>query len=137
MTLEEFQALQKRVNKNRGSRKAFPDTPKPNKFGAKKVEYDGIRFDSKAEGQYYLYLKLKQASGELKYFLRQVPFDLPGGIKARIDFMEVDKNGSIKFTDVKGVITPVFRIKKKQIKVLYGVDVIPVFLQNGNFVEGV
>lgn len=36
------------------------------KYNAKKVEIDGIKFDSKAEGEYYLHLKRQEGVLPLK-----------------------------------------------------------------------
>jgi hypothetical protein len=97
--------------------------PKPNKFHAVLTECDGIKFSSKKEAKYYLELKSRVHLGEVLYFLRQVPFDLPGGIKYRIDFMEVLKDGSIHYIDVKGVRTPMYKLKRKQVESLYPVRI--------------
>jgi hypothetical protein len=84
---------------------------------------DGIRFDSKLERQYYNKLKSQRDSGEISYFLLQVPFMLPGKIKYVCDFMVVDKENQISYIDVKGVETRVFINKKKQVEALYPVKI--------------
>ncbi len=43
---------------------------KYNQYGAVKMEFDGIKFDSKLEGQYYLYLKQIKDTGEVVQFDR-------------------------------------------------------------------
>ena len=91
------------------------------KFNAKPVEYDGIRFDSKKEGAYYLELKLRKMSGEILFFLRQVPFHLPGGVKYVVDFMEFHADGTVHIVDVKGMETKTFIMKKKMVEDLYPV----------------
>lgn len=50
--------------------------PKRPKYGNKRVEVDGIKFDSKHEAEFYQYLMLRVRAGELKSVLRQVKFDL-------------------------------------------------------------
>lgn len=41
------------------------------KYNAKKVEIDGIKFDSKAEGEYYLHLKQQVTERQILGFERQ------------------------------------------------------------------
>jgi hypothetical protein len=96
------------------------------KYNAQTKEIDNIKFSSKKEAKYYLTLKLLKQSGELLYFLRQVPFDLPGNIKYRVDFMEVWKNGEIKYVDVKGYKTKEYIIKKKIVESLYPIKIIEI-----------
>ena len=89
------------------------------KFSAKPTELDGIKFQSKKEARYYQGLKLLQKSGELIFFLRQVPFDLPGNVKYRVDFQEFWACGEIHFVDVKGMRTKDYIMKKKMVEALY------------------
>ena len=89
------------------------------KFNAKKVEFDGIRFDSTLEGDYYLHLVKLKAAGHILQFLRQVPFHLPGNVRYVVDFMEMWANGALVFSDVKGIETPEFKIKRKLVEDLY------------------
>jgi len=93
------------------------------KYKAQPQKVDGIRFDSKKESQYYGQLKLLKKAGELDFFLRQVPFELPGGIKYRLDFMEFYKDGTIKYVDIKGFMTPVSKMKIKQVEDLYPIKI--------------
>ena len=93
------------------------------KYGAVKTELDGIKFDSKKEAQYYRDLKVLKQSGELVFFLRQVPFDLPGNVKYRCDFQEFWANGNVRFVDVKGYPTPEYKLKKKQVEALYPIKI--------------
>jgi hypothetical protein len=55
--------------------------------------------------------------------LRQVPCDLPGNVKYRVDFLEFYPDGSVRFVDVKGMETPSFIMKKKQVEALYPVRI--------------
>lgn len=91
----------------------------PHKFNAKAVVIDGIRFDSKKEGKHYSQLKLRQAGGEVLFFLRQVPIHLPGNTRLVIDFVEFHSDGSVHFVDTKGVQTETFKLKKRQVEDLY------------------
>jgi len=93
------------------------------KYNAKQVEYDGIKFGSKKEGAYYLQLKLRVKAGEVLFFLRQVPFYLPGGVKYVCDFQEFLTDGTVHFIDVKGMKTDMYKAKKKMVEALYPVEI--------------
>jgi len=93
------------------------------KFNAKRTVRDGITFDSKKEAKYYDTLKLMIRAKEVIFFLRQVPFELPGGVKYRVDFQEFHSDGTIHFTDVKGYATPEYKAKKKMVESLYPVKI--------------
>ena len=90
------------------------------KYNAKKTVIDNITFDSKKEAHYYEQLKLDP---DVKFFLRQVPFDLPGNVRYRIDFVVFQKNGVVRFVDVKGMKTDIYKLKKKQVEALYPVKI--------------
>ena len=89
------------------------------KYHAQRTEIDNINFASKKEANYYGKLKILQNAGEILFFLCQVPFHLPGKITYRIDFMEFWKNGDIRFTDVKGMRTQIYIMKKKLVEANY------------------
>ena len=93
------------------------------KYKAKPTVRDGIRFDSKKEAKYYDELKIRVAAGEVLFFLRQVPFHLPDGVKMIIDFLEFRTDGTVHVVDVKGYKTDVYKIKKRMVEALYPVDV--------------
>ena len=93
------------------------------KFKAKAIVIDGIRFDSKKEGSYYRKLKIRQAAGDILFFLRQVPVHLPGQTRLVVDFLEFRTDGSVHFVDTKGVQTETFRLKKRQVEALYPFDI--------------
>lgn len=93
------------------------------KFKAKPCESDGIKFGSKAERAYYHRLQAMQKAGEVAFFLRQVPFDLPGNTKYFVDFQVFHSDGTITFIDVKGMSTPMFIMKKKQVEDLYPIEI--------------
>ena len=93
------------------------------KFNARKTECDGIKFDSKLEGSYYTLLKALERSGNVVFFLRQVPFHLPGGTTYRVDFQVFWSSGDVTFDDVKGMMTKEFIRNKKQVEDLYPVEI--------------
>lgn len=103
--------------------KPFEAPRKPSKYNSVRCKEDGFTFDSMMERRYYRQLKQRKEAGDLQYFLRQVPFDLPGNIRYFCDFMVVENDGSIRYIDVKGVQSRVFINKKKQVEALYPVKV--------------
>jgi len=92
------------------------------KYNAKPVTIDGIRFPSKKEGAYFEYLKSLQAAGDVKFFLRQVPFDIPAA-KYKLDFLVFCADGTIRYIDVKGMMTPVSKLKIAQTEAIYGIKI--------------
>lgn len=93
------------------------------KFHARRCEVDGKKFPSKLEARYYRHLKTIKLSGELLFFLRQVPFELPGGISYRVDFVLFWASGDVEFVDVKGMETPISKMKIKQVEEIYPVEI--------------
>lgn len=99
-------------------------TRKPrHKFGAIRCERDEISFPSKLERAYYDQLKLRQKAGDVIFFLRQVPFDLPGGVKYLADYLVFLSDGSVEFVDCKGRDTPLSIVKRKTVESLYPVEI--------------
>nr|GAT43706.1 predicted protein [Mycena chlorophos] len=99
--------------------KSAPREPatKPSKYNNKPTTVDGIRFDSKKEARYYEQLKIRQRTGEVHFWLRQVPMHLADGTKYIVDFLVFfkDRDRDCEFVDVKGKETQVFRLKKKAV----------------------
>jgi hypothetical protein len=93
------------------------------KFNAKRTECDGIKFPSKKEAAYYQQLKIRQAAGDVVFFLRQVRFDLPGNTHYYVDFQVFMADGTVRFIDVKGMKTPMYVLKKKQVEALYPIEI--------------
>lgn len=93
------------------------------KFRAKRCEVDDIKFSSKKECKRYLELKILQQKGDILFFLLQVPFRLPGGVKYICDFLVFWADGNVTIEDVKGVKTPLYILKKKQVEELYQVTI--------------
>ena len=91
------------------------------KFNAVQTVRDGMKFPSKKEANYYDQLKLAQKAGLVRFFLRQVPFHLPGNLKYTVDFQVFNSDGTVSFVDVKGVKTKAFIRNKKMVEALYPV----------------
>lgn len=94
------------------------------KYGAKKTVVDGITFDSMAEATRYSTLKIVQAAGLIRSLRLQVPYDITvNGQKVCryvADFVYIE-NGNEVVEDVKGMKTPVYNLKKKLMKAVFGV----------------
>ena len=101
-----------------------------NKYNAKKIKIDGHTFDSKREAERYCELKLFVKAGEIRNlelqprFLLQDKFVDKQGNKHRkieyvADFLYIDKLGRNIVEDVKGVLTDVYKLKKKLFLKIY------------------
>lgn len=116
-----------------------------NKYGAKKVVFDGITFDSKKEGLYYLKLKDMERCGEIENLRLQVPFELLPAIyrdeivhlktKDKVerkliqravnyiaDFVYT-KDGKEYIIDTKGMRLPDYILKKKMMLAILGLEI--------------
>lgn len=93
------------------------------KFKAKPVNYDGHHFHSKLEFGYFQYLELLKKTGEVLFFLTQIPLRLPGGTKYVVDYLIFYTDGNIEFIDVKGAETDTFKIKKREIEAIYPIEI--------------
>lgn len=100
------------------------------KYNAKKKVVDGHTFDSKREGERYCELKLLEKANEIRNLELQPRFLLQDGfvdkegnehkkIEYVADFMYVDKDDKTVVEDVKGVLTEVYKIKKKMFLKIY------------------
>lgn len=93
------------------------------KFRAIPTELDGIKFASRKEARRYRELRLLEKSGELLFFLRQVPFHLPANVKYVCDFLCFWKDDTVTIEDVKGIKTPLYVLKKKQVEAIYPIEI--------------
>lgn len=96
------------------------------KYGNRRVEIDGKKFDSKHEAEVYGELMLRVRAGELKTVARQVSFDLPGGIRYVADFVTIDPDNRVEVIDAKSEATRKNRVyinKKKQMASEWGIEI--------------
>lgn len=111
------------------------------KYGAKPKTVDGIRFASTAEAHRYSELRLLEKAGEIHALEVQPKFPLWASHaqdehharevwahfgRAAIgcyvgDFRYQDREGRTVVEDVKGVKTPVYRLKRKIVEANYGI----------------
>lgn len=96
------------------------------KYRAVKTVVDNIVFDSKREAARYSELKLLLRGGVISNLEWHTPLDfLIGGKKIftyKPDFIYYE-NGERIIEDVKGVRTPVYRLKKKLIEAQFQVKI--------------
>ena len=113
------------------------------KFGNRKMQHDGILWDSELEGKRYLELKAKLARREISDLSWKVPFELkcptsvgPPSLQTGIplvvvahyiaDFVYIE-NGQQVVEDTKGVLTPMYRLKRKWLKLQTGIVIREVY----------
>lgn len=96
---------------------------KRSKYNAQKRTVDGMKFASIKEANYYQKLMMMKQTGEILFFLRQIPFHLPGNVKYVLDFMEFWKDGRIRYVDVKGHKTKEYIRNKKLVEALYPITI--------------
>lgn len=81
------------------------------------------KFSSKKEAKHWEELLLARSSGALLFALRQVPFHHSSGVRYVVDFVEFWKDGDVKFVDVKGLKTPMYKVKKKMIEAEFPITI--------------
>jgi hypothetical protein len=118
LTEQEYADLMKR----RSTSSAAPAKKLAKYRNVPSMSADGKRFDSKLERDYYEQLVLRWKAGEILWFVRQVTFELEGGVKYRADFLVVNLGG-VDVVDTTGVMTPAKRDKLKQMLARYGIEV--------------
>lgn len=110
------------------------DEEKKSKYKAIKCEYDGVKFDSKREMNRYIDLKLLEQAGRIENLQLQVIYELQPafeflGNKIRAinyvaDFVYFDKRiNETVVEDVKGMKTPVYKLKKKMFEYKYKMEI--------------
>lgn len=119
---------------------------KSNKYGNRKIAFDGQTFDSKKEMRHYTELLLLEKAGKIKDLQRQVKFQLipaqrepdtigpkgghkPGKLIERevsyvADFVYTDmQTGQTVVVDTKGFRTKEYTIKRKMMLYFHGIRI--------------
>lgn len=138
LTMDELTNLRDRIA-GRASLVEMRDSPaerkkRDSKYGNTQVVDAGIKFDSKAEHKRWQYLAMLEKAGEIRDLKLQVPFLLipsqvrpSGGIERATnyiaDFSYTTVDGVYVVEDVKGAVTPEFRLKRKLMLFVHGVEV--------------
>lgn len=95
-----------------------------NKYGARSAQYNGVTYHSTAEAKYAYNLDLRLRAGEITGWKRQVriPLKVNGYLIANyiIDFIVTHKDGTEEYTEIKGMVLPLWQIKWKLLEALYG-----------------
>ncbi len=100
------------------------ERPKPTKYNAQPTEVGGIRFASRAEATRYQQLKNLQEMGRVQNLKTQVPFICE--VNRRVvckyiaDFVYVE-DGMRVVEDVKGMLTPLYKLKKRLMEACHNV----------------
>lgn len=95
---------------------------KYNKYGNKRVTWNGRKFDSKAECNWAKKFEAMKKTGHIKEIEYQPRFELipkPNKITYVADFRIIWANGEEEIIDIKGMETQVFKLKKKMFKHRY------------------
>lgn len=96
------------------------------KYRNKPIEIDGRVFHSQKEGRHYIALKTLERAGKISELECQVvyPLDVNGQriCKYILDFRYREADQRVH-EDVKGVETPAFKLKRKLMKAIYGIEV--------------
>jgi hypothetical protein len=126
--MAEFEAL-----KNRGKAPAAPSIftreAGNNKHHNVICEADSIRFQSKKHRAHYLLLRAMQQAGEIRFFLREVPFDLIGHyengriIRHYVDFQLIMPDWTVRWQEVKGRDLTTGKMKRLQTEEIYGINI--------------
>ncbi len=97
------------------------------KYNARKITIDNVVFDSMAEAKRYKALKLLERAGVITQLILQPKYDLiVNGVK--VGFYKADfkyyQAGALVVEDVKGMKTPIYNLKKKMVKAIYGIEIL-------------
>ena len=94
-----------------------------NKYGNKKCEFNGVKFDSQAERARYIDLLDMEKRGLISQIMTQPKFLLQDGFSRNgvkhkpihyiADFLYVDENLKMIVEDVKGMATKDYLLKRK------------------------
>ena len=103
------------------------------KYRNKVTFYNGQRYDSKKEATRAMELDILKRAGEIEGYQRQVRFPIQVNnqhICAYIADFVVQGKGKQWVEDVKGVETPVFKLKRKLMKAVHGIEIINPYEQS-------
>ncbi len=87
---------------------------------------DGHRFPSKKEGARYLVLRAMEKAGDIHRLELQPRYPLIVNgerIGTYVGDFRYFEGNTLILEDVKGVLTPVYRLKRKLVKALYGLEI--------------
>ncbi|MDL2238155.1 DUF1064 domain-containing protein [Christensenellaceae bacterium OttesenSCG-928-K19] len=120
MTAEEFQEY---MRSGKMPAHCMQTELKRSKYGNKRTTLDGVERDSKLESDYYAQLRLMEKAKEVTRFFEKVSFQLTDGISYVADFVVLWPDGTWTVEDTKGKETDVYKMKKKLMKELKGIEI--------------
>lgn len=111
-----------------GADAGYVPRPGVGRHGNHSTFVDGYRFASKLEADRYRELVLLRSGGAVRWFLRQVPFDVAPGVVYRCDFLVVwnlsgTAEDSVTIEDTKGHLTQTSRTKIAVVQERYGIRI--------------
>ena len=131
-TPEQIEQLIELSNANAKPTQAVKPTPLPvrkvkkNKYRAVPVTINGIWFPSKRQGERYKILSTWEKAGIITDLQTEVSYRLEvNGVlicKYYADSVYV-MDGELVVEDVKGIKTPVYKLKKKLMKAIHGIEI--------------
>lgn len=98
------------------------------KYNAVRTEVDGIKFASKKEANHYEMLKILERAGKITRLTLQpsFPLEVNGQLICRyvadFQYWDVERN-EWTHEDVKGWKTPAYKLKKKLMKAIHGIEI--------------
>lgn len=104
----------------------------------KVLDADGQKFDSKAEHKYWMHLKVREKAKEIFNLERQVVYVLAPAVTvqgrkrpplryiADMRWNEGSKTGPVVVADVKGAVTPEYRIKRHLMAAVHGIEILEI-----------
>lgn len=118
------------------------------KYFNKKVVVDRVKFDSKKEAEYYLYLKSLEKNHKIydlklqPHFILQDKFKLNGKTIRKIEYIAdfsyySSQDDKLHVVDVKGLKTDVYKLKKKIFEYQYKIEIEEVWLWQEKIILGV
>jgi hypothetical protein len=107
----------------------YKQMPKAHKYHARPVVVDNIRFDSRREAGRYTELKLLERAKSISNLQTQVryPLEVNGIIVSHYvaDFKYFDTVKKVWVVeDAKGFVTDLYRLKKKLVRALFGIEIL-------------
>lgn len=108
------------------TQKAWKAQRRPQKFGARAEVTEDGHFASQRELQHWCQSKLRQRAGEIANLERQVRFRIEHNGVHICDYIADEvffEGGKRVVVDVKGVETPVFKLKQKLMRAFLNIEV--------------
>jgi hypothetical protein len=99
------------------------------KYHNKRTTVDGITFSSKKEAGRYIDLKRMEQAGVIRNLKLQPRFRIEHNGVHACDYVadfEYCLDGKIIREDVKGIKTPMYRLKKKLVKAFYNIEIVEI-----------